>query len=435
MEIVDLRPGKPRNLAGMAFDIGTTTVVGYLLNLHSGERIAVQSAMNPQIPYGDDLISRIAFCQERPGGLDLLRTIMVDCLDGLIRDAVKEAGMEPADVLEAIVVGNTAMNHFLLGLDPQYLAMAPYPPVLRSSLNIKARDLGIHMAESGYVHLMPLKAGFVGSDTIAAVLATALHRSKPMTLLIDLGTNGEIVLGDKRRLACCSTAAGPAFEGGHVRWGMRAAPGAIERVEIDSHTLDVRFTTVERASPVGLCGSGIISAVAEMVRKGILLHRGNFNGDIRNPRLREGHEGMEFVLVWSSQAGTEEDIVITQRDVSEVQMAKSAIHSGTVVLADILGCAQIDRILLAGAFGNYVDPEDACTIDLFPHGNPNKIQAAGNAAGYGACLALLDRFKRREAEKISARMEYRELAGTEQFQELFVSNMFFPSAIDYPGEL
>jgi uncharacterized 2Fe-2S/4Fe-4S cluster protein (DUF4445 family) len=434
-EIVDLRPGKPNLLAGMAFDIGTTTVVGYLLNLQSGERIAVQSVMNPQIPYGDDVISRIAFCQERQGGLELLRTTMVDCLDALIRDAVSKAGLKTSDVMEATVAGNTAMNHFLLGLDPQYLAMAPYPPVLRASQDIKARELGIHMAESGYVHLMPLKAGFVGSDTIAAVLATALHRSKPMTLLIDLGTNGEIVMGDKQRLACCSTAAGPAFEGGHIRWGMRAAPGAIEKVAIDPHTLDVRVATIDQMPAVGLCGSGIISAVAEMIRKGILLHRGSFNGAIQNQRLRKGPDGMEFVLVWSSQAGTEEDIVITQRDVSEVQMAKSAIHSGTVMLADMLGCEQIDRILLAGAFGNYVDPSDACTIGLFPDRDPGKIQAVGNAAGYGACLVLLDRFKRREAEKTSARMEYRELAGTQQFQELFVSNMFFPSAIDGPGEI
>ena len=433
-EIVDLRPGRPGNLAGMAFDIGTTTVVGYLLNLHTGERIAVQSAMNPQIPFGDDVISRIAMCQERPGGLERLRSSIVDCVNGLIHNAVTQGGMEPSDVLEATVVGNTAMNHLFMGLDPRYLAMAPYPPVLQASQDIKARDLGIQMAESAYLHLMPLKAGFVGSDTIAAVLATAFHKSKRMTLLIDLGTNGEIVVGNKKHLACCSTAAGPAFEGGHIRWGMRAAPGAIERVTMDPRTLDVQVTTIGQVAPVGLCGSGIISAVAEMIRKGIVLHRGNFNEDIRTPRLRKGREGMEFVLVWSSEGGTEKDIVITQRDVSELQMAKSAIHSGAIMLTDMLGGERIDQILLAGAFGNYVDPEDARTIDLLPERDPSKMTGVGNAAGYGACLALLDRFKRREAERISHRMEYRELAGTERFQELFVSHMAFPSAIDYTDD-
>ena len=430
-EIVDIVPGQREGLFGVAFDIGTTTVVTYLIDLEKGQEISVKSSTNPQISFGDDVISRISLCQERVDGLEKQRAVIVQCLNTLVNEASSEAGIDPARIVEVTAVGNTAMHHLFMGIDPRYLSHAPYSPVLQNPLDVKARDLGLEIGHSAYVHLLPLKAGFVGSDTIACILATGIHRSKTLSLLIDLGTNGEIVLGNKDQLICCSTAAGPAFEGGHIRWGMRAESGAIEKVKVDPGTLDVKIETIDNHRPVGLCGSGVISAVAEMVRSGIILSRGNFNEDIQSPRLRGGEEGREFVLAWAKDTAIGQDIVLTQKDVSEIQMAKSAIYSGTLLLQEISGVGQIRQILLAGACGNYIDPLDACEIDLFPGCDTATVTGVGNAAGYGACLTLLNRNKKKEAEKIAKTTNYQELAASDRFQELFVSNMFFTSAIDY----
>jgi len=433
-EIIDLYPGRRDSLFGVAFDVGTTTVVAFLMDLITGEKLSVKPAMNPQIAIGDDVITRISFCQENSGGLEKLRTSIVECLNALIAEASTEAGIDPDQIMEATVVGNTAMHHLFVGLDPHYLSMAPYSPVLQESQDYKARDLGLKIGASAYVHLLPLKAGFVGSDTIACILATGLHRNKIPTLLLDLGTNGEIVFGNRNQLLCCSTAAGPAFEGGHIRWGMRASAGAIERLKIDPETLDVRWETIHGQRPLGLCGSGIISAIAEMIRVGIILGRGNFDEELQTPRLRNGEDGREFVLVWASEAATKQDIVITQKDVAELQMAKSAVNAGATLLMEQFEGEEVERILLAGACGNYVDPLDACTIDLFPGCLTAEVVGVGNAAGHGSCLALLDKNKRNEAERIATKIEYRELAATTRFQELFVSSMFFTSARDFEDE-
>jgi uncharacterized 2Fe-2S/4Fe-4S cluster protein (DUF4445 family) len=433
-EIIDLRPGRQDSLFGVAFDVGTTTVVAFLMDLVTGKKLAVIPVMNPQIAMGDNVISRISFCQDQPGGLEELRASIVECLNSLIAEASAEARIDPGQIMEATIVGNTVMHHLLAGLDPRYLSMAPYPPVLQAGQTWKAKDLGIRIGASAHVHLLPLKAGFVGSDTIACILATGLHRMRIPTLLIDLGTNGEIVFGNRDRMLCCSTAAGPAFEGGHIRWGMRASPGAIERVKIDPDTLDVRWETIQHEKPSGLCGSGIISAVAEMIRSGIILGRGNFNEALQTPRLREGEDGWELVLAWALEAAGEQDIVITQKDVAELQMAKSAVHAGATVLMEDFGGAPVKRILLAGACGNYIDPLDACTIDLFPGCLTAEVVGVGNAAGHGSCLALLDKNKKGEAEQIAQKAEYRELAATSRFQELFVSSMFFTSARDFEDD-
>ena len=433
-EIIDIYPGRGTGLFGVAFDVGTTTVVAFLMDLITGEKLSVKPAMNPQIAIGDDVITRISFCRENSGGLEKLRTSIVECLNALIAEASAEAGIDPDEIVEATIVGNTAMHHLLVGLDPHYLSMAPYSPVLQEGQDCKARDLDLKIGTSAYVHLLPLKAGFVGSDTIACILATGLHRSKIPTLLLDLGTNGEIVFGNKNRMLCCSTAAGPAFEGGHIRWGMRASAGAIERLKINPKTLDVKWETIHDQRPSGLCGSGIISAIAEMIRAGIILGRGNIDKGLQTPRLRVGEDGPEFVLVWASEAATKQDIVITQKDVAELQMAKAAVNAGAKLLMEQFEDEDVERILLAGAFGNYVDPQDACTIDLFPGCLTAKVFGVGNAAGHGSCLALLDKNKRKEAERIATKIEYRELAATTRFKELFVSSMFFMSARDFEDE-
>jgi uncharacterized 2Fe-2S/4Fe-4S cluster protein (DUF4445 family) len=332
--------------------------------------------------------------------------------------------------MELTAVGNTVMHHFLLGLDPEHLSLAPYPPVLQESQDIAGRDLGLEIATSAKVHFPPIKAGFVGSDTIACVLATGIYKSKIPTLLIDLGTNGEIVLGNKDRLICCSTAAGPAFEGAHIRHGMRAADGAIERVVIDRSTLDVKVRTIGGRTPIGICGSGVISAVAELIRAGILLERGNLNNEIRNSRLRRGEEGDEYVLVWKSDNDTGDDVTITHKDISELQMAKAAICAGISVLMEVLGVEpeKVRRVMLAGAVGNYADSRDVTEIDLMPELPKGQIIGVGNAAGHGACLALLDKNKRKDARRIAAKMEYVELAAHRRFDELFVKKLRFTKA-------
>ena len=430
-EVIGLFPGREKRLVGLALDIGTTTVVGYLIDLQKGTTLSVASALNPQIAYGDDLISRISFCLQQEKGLEQIRQAILDGLGDLIARAAKEAGINPELIIEAAVVGNTAMHHFFLGLDIRYLARAPYTPVLQAGQFFKARDLGLNINPSAYVHLLPLKAGFVGSDVVAGVLATGLHKSRTVSLFIDLGTNGEIVLGNRKGLICCSTAAGPAFEGGHLRWGMRASAGAIERVAIDRNTWEVTWKTIDRQPPIGICGSGIISALAEMIRTGIILAKGDFNPACATARLRAGAEGSEFVLAWSWESSLEQDIVITRKDVAEVQMAKAAIQAGAVLLKELLGGEPIKRILLAGAFGNYCDPEDARTIGLFPDCPAAVIKRVGHTAGSGAALCLLNKSKKKEAEGIAQKMTYLELAAHPRFQDLFISGMFFSAAKDF----
>ncbi len=431
-ELADLRPGLDGRCFGVAFDLGTTTIVCYLLDLSTGETVSIQSAMNPQISYGDDVISRIAYCQEKPEGLETLRTSVVECLNTLIHDAAREAGVDPGEILDGTLVGNSAMHHLFFGLNPVYLSLAPYPPVLTEPLDVKARDVGLRIGPSAYLHLLPLKAGFVGSDAVSCLLATGVHRRRPRTLLIDIGTNGEIMLGNRDRIACCSAAAGPAFEGGHITWGMRAAEGAIERVRIDPKTLEVQVETIANGRPIGLCGSGIISVVAEMIRSGIVLARGNLNESIQHPRIRRNAKAWEFVLVEGSKSGVGRDIVITARDISQLQLAKSAICSGAMVLLSAFGEDHVEKILLAGAGGSKLYPPDACTLGLVPPDCAiERIHAVGNAAGYGACLALLDHRKRKEAARIAEAMEYCELAAEPQFNSLFVTNMLFPGARDF----
>ncbi len=430
-EVVGLFPGREERLLGLAVDIGTTTLVVYLLDLQTGKRLAVSSALNPQVHWGDDVITRIAFCRKEPEGSDQLRQAVREGINDLIGRVVEMAGVRPELVLETAVAGNTAMHHFLLGLETRFLARAPYTPAVQGSVFVKARDVGLAINPSATVHMLPLKAGFVGSDIIAGILATGLHKASRVRLLIDLGTNGEIVLGNRDRLLCCSTAAGPAFEGGHIRWGMRASPGAIDRVRIDPETLEVTCRTIEDQPAMGLCGSGILSAVGEMIRRGILLAKGNFNPAMHSSRLREGQDGSEVVLRWKSESPTDQEIAFTQKDVSEVQMAKAAIQAGVGLLKELFGNQPTEEILLAGAFGNYADSEDVWTLGMVPASPGTVIRGVGNTAGYGACLTLLDKDRAKETERIARKLEYVELAGNSRFQELLVDRLLFPGAKDF----
>ncbi len=429
-EIIDVSSGNKDGFFGIAFDIGTTTVAACLMDLVSGRKAAVGAVMNPQIPFGEDLLTRISFCNKGKDNLDLLQSRIIGCMNNLIRDAADRAGIDSTRILEATVVGNTAMHHLFAGVVPRYLGEAPYTPVFQKGEYLKAKDLRLEISPSAYTYLLPVKTGFVGSDAIACALATRIHRRKPATLLIDMGTNGEIIFGNNKGLICCSTAAGPAFEGGHIRFGMRAAAGAIDRVKIDPVTYDVKVWTIPGKKTLGICGSGIISAAAEMVRNGIILANGSFNEAVKSHRLRQGQDGLEFVLVWRSETSLEEDIVLSRKDLSELQMAKAALHAGAQIAIETSGFEKPDLILLAGAGGNYVDPADACDIDLIPGCSTAKVIGIGNAALHGSCLALMDKTQRNEAEHIADRMKYVELSGLPRFQDLFVSSMFFSQAID-----
>lgn len=431
-EVLDLVPGDAGGPYGMAYDLGTTTVVGYLLDLRGGRILETASAMNPQTAYGDDVISRIAFSQGREDGLETLRAMVVACLQGLAEEACAQAGVAPREILEATVVGNTVMLHLLLGLDPRFLAMAPYSPVVQDLPPVPANALGLRFHASAAMVFLPLRAGFVGSDLLAGVLATRMHRARPHTLLIDLGTNGEMALGNRDRLLCCSTAAGPAFEGRHIRWGMRGSEGAIDRVRIEGREGGLRLRTVGERPPMGICGSGLISALAEALRHGLLSERGKFRVDSPIGRFQEGREGMEWVLSPASENPTGKDIVLTERDVAALQMAKAAIHAGVAVLSEGFGNKPLERVLLAGAFGNYMDPEDARCIGLLPCSESVPVQGVGNAAGHGACLALLEERLLPEGRRLARKMAYVELAGNPLFNACFTEGLFFPTPVPDP---
>jgi len=419
---------------GIAIDLGTTTVVGMLLDLESGRELAVASATNPQVSYGDDVVSRINFAHSRPDGLKRLQKAAVGCLNDLVGQLVRKARIRRRDVYEVVAVGNTTMTHLLLGVDPEFIAQAPYVGGWRQGRRVQARELGLRIHRRGQVSVLPNIAGFVGSDTVGVVLATGMLASDAVELAIDIGTNGEIVLGSADRLICCSTAAGPAFEGARIRFGMRAAPGAIEKVSIND---DVELEVIGATAPVGICGTGLIDTVAELLRLGIVDQAGRLRPceeldelpQTLRERVRRHDDGLIFVLA-AREAGAPDGVYLTQKDIREVQLAKAAIFAGITILKEKLGAdgGDIDRILLAGAFGNYIRRDRALRVGLLPAVSLEKVEFVGNSAGTGAKLALLSTSARETAELISRRVEYVELAAEPAFQTAFVEAMFFPEA-------
>ncbi len=425
--------GSGGRLAGIAFDIGTTTVVGYLLDLGSGETLAVASRLNPQTRYGDDVVSRIDFSAREPDGLAVLQREIVAAMNEIIAEACASAGLALPDVLVATVVGNTTMHHLLLGLSPVALAQAPYVPATRAALTLPAHELGLAIHPEGRVSVLPNIAGWVGADTVGVILATDLHRHDELALAIDIGTNGEMALGSRGRLLACSTAAGPAFEGAHLSCGMRAADGAIDWVEMDG---DVDWRTIGGAAPRGVCGSGLVDLVAAMLRHGVIEASGMmrtadelaaFGEERLAARVIRGERGREFVLVSPQEGAGGRAVRVTQRDVRELQLAKGAIRAGIEIMMKELGVGPGDvrRVYLAGAFGNYIRPASALAIGLMPAFPNAEVVPVGNAAGSGARLALLSRTAREEATRILDHVEYLELSGRPDFQDEFVEAMLF----------
>jgi uncharacterized 2Fe-2S/4Fe-4S cluster protein (DUF4445 family) len=427
---------------GAAFDIGTTTVVGSLLDLTTGHEVAVAARTNPQVAFGDDVVARITHASTN-NGLAELQARIVECINDILGELVAKAGAHCRQrapsreaIYEATFAGNTTMNHLLLGIDPQHIAQMPFPAVVRQAILLPAADLGVAIHPRGRVYTMPNIAGFVGGDTVGVILATELPSREKTTLAVDIGTNGEMVLGNRERLVACSTAAGPAFEGARIRYGMRAADGAIEQVVFGR---GVQTSVIGNVAPRGLCGTALIDAIAELLRAGILEPSGRLLGPDAAPkrlpkalrrRIVPGDQGHDFVLAEAKETSLGEPILLTQRDIRQVQLAKGAIRAGIEVLKGELGVddAQIDAILLAGAFGNFIRRRNALRIGLLPPVEHERIHFIGNGALVGAKMVLACAEYRQEAERISRQTEYLELGGLPDFQAQFVDAMMFPES-------
>jgi len=416
---------------GLAVDIGTTKVAAYLVDLESGETLAASGRMNPQIAYGEDVMARIDYAMDGEAQARELQQAVVAGLDELTRELCEQAGRATAEVVEAVLVGNTCMHHLVLGLPVEQLGLAPYVPALAYSYDLKAQELGLSLAPGASVHLLPNIAGFVGADHVAMVLATGIHDTEDITVGLDIGTNTEISLAVDGRLLSCSCASGPAFEGAHIHDGMRAAPGAIEWVrlvdEADSGAPRVEYQTIDGAPPVGICGSGVLDGVAELRRVGILRENGAMQPG-SHPRVRGTGSETEFLLVPAGEQDALRDVVINRRDVNEIQLAKGAIRAGIDVLLEEAGLEeeQIDRVVVAGAFGTYLDVDSALAVGMFPQLPRDRFVQVGNAAGMGAKLVLMSRRCRAIAREIARRVEYVELTTHPHFVEVYTAALMLP---------
>jgi len=438
-EIINVESGQVAGGYGLAVDIGTTTVAGYLCDLTTGEVLATNAMMNPQVAYGEDVMSRIGYSVKGKNGLKQMNRTIIKGLNQITGRAAARAGIRRSDIIDMAVVGNTCMHHIFLNIDPQYLGKTPFSPSVQHSLDIKARDLGLKIAPGAYVHVLPIEAGFVGADNVGVLIAEEPYNQDEMLLIIDIGTNGELILGNRKKLFSSSCATGPAFEGAEIRHGMRAAPGAIEKLKIYPETKEVQFkvignerwnTEVKNIGARGICGSGIFDAAAQMFLAGIIGKGGRFNTGLKSPRLLRNGNEPEFVIAWAKETSIDHDIVICQKDIRAVQLAKGAMYSGARIMMNRLGIDKIDKVILAGAFGSYIDKESASVIGLFPDCAPENVYAVGNAAGDGARMALLNVAKRKEADVMARQVEYVELAVEPNFNNTFTQSLIFPHAED-----
>jgi uncharacterized 2Fe-2S/4Fe-4S cluster protein (DUF4445 family) len=416
-EVIAVLPSKGHQL-GLAIDLGTTKIAGYLVDLDKGQTLAAKGMMNPQISYGEDIISRINRVVKSPEEGLQLQKLVIDAVNELCTGLCNEAGAKPEEIMEVIVVGNTAMHHLFLRLPIKQLALSPFVPAASRALEIKVGELGLNIAPGAYVHLLPNIAGFVGADHVSMLLATDAWQTKRTTIALDIGTNTEVSLIHKGKITTTSCASGPAFEGGHIKYGMRAATGAIERVRVDGG--EIHYQTIEGASPVGICGSGILDALAQLYVAEIINEGGKIISN--RPRVRTYKGQHEFILVSKEERKRRPAITITQSDVRELQLAKAAIRTGIQILLETSGCAEEDikRVIIAGAFGTYIDVASAIAIGMLPPLPLNRFRQVGNAAGAGARLALISLKSRAKAQAIASRVNYIELASSPNFQSTFL---------------
>ncbi len=451
-EVFDIQPGYKEGIYGLAVDVGSTTVAGYLTDLRTGELLATESMMNPQVSYGEDLMSRISYAMVHPGGLKKMNIAIIDAINQLASQAARAGGVRSSHIHEIVLVGNTTMVHILLGIPPNEIGAAPFALANRDAYDVKARELGLRLHPGANAHILPSQAGHVGADNVGVLIAEQPQLRDRIVLTIDVGTNAEIVLSSKAWMYSASSPTGPAFEGGQISSGMRAAPGAIERVRIDPVTKQPRFQVIgeprwsdgwelgndldlesqPKHLAAGICGSGIIEVVAELYLAGVLLPDGGFNPDLDSDRVRweEGRKKGAYILAWPEQSSSGKPILITQEDVRNIQLAKAALYAGAKLLMTRAGVDRVDEIILAGAFGSYISPKHAMILGLIPDCDLEKVHAVGNAAGDGARIALLNREKRLEAQQLSRRVRYIETAVDENFQEEFVKAIHIPHQSD-----
>ncbi len=416
-EVVAFGPWPGAQL-GLAFDIGTTKIAGYLVDLDRGATLAARGILNPQAAYGEDIITRLVNAREFASHWRKLQQAVIKSLNELAAALCTEAGAKPDDVVEAVLVGNTAMHHLALHLPVDQLLRPPFAPAVAGALDVKARDLGLSIAPGAYVHCLPNVAGFVGADHVAMLLATQNLWTGKTALAVDIGTNTEVSLISRGQITCVSCASGPAFEGGHIKHGMIAGPGAIERLSITADK--VEYQTVGGTPPAGICGSGIVDAVAGLYSAGVVDASGRMQ---EHPRVRVAGGQREFVLVSEEERGGAPAITVTQHDVREIQLAKGAIGTGMQVLMQSKGLAEMDveLVILAGAFGSYLDLSNAVAIGMLPSLPLDRFRQVGNAAGAGARMALVSMARRREAADLARRIEYIELAAEPRFGQIFAN--------------
>lgn len=432
-KIIDFEAGNKvdRNY-GIAFDIGTTTLVGYLINLNDGKVYSVASTLNPQTAYGEDVITRITYVKDNEDGLLKLSSAVVDALNDIIKKNCAKAKIKPSDIHEATVVGNSVMHHIFLNIDPTYIGLSPYVPAIKRGLNLNSKDINLKISRGGKVYVLPLIAGFVGADTIGVILSSEIDKESELTLAIDVGTNGEIIVGNRDILTTASCAAGSALEGAHVKDGMRAAAGAIDTIKINPNDLTVEYTTINNKKPIGICGSGLIDAVAEMLKAKIITRSGGFNKQfIDHERIIKNDKNFEFIIVKKDETSNKRDITISQNDVRELQMAKAAFFSGAQLILNHINRTrntklEIKQIFLAGAFGNYINKNNAKFIGMIPDISGEKIYQIGNAAGIGAQNCLLNTNLRKKASKLLKKIDYVEIAIEKDFQRQYAEAMYFP---------
>jgi uncharacterized 2Fe-2S/4Fe-4S cluster protein (DUF4445 family) len=442
-----VEPGYAEGVHGLAVDIGTTTVVAHLCDLRTGAVLATESMMNPQVRYGEDLMSRVSYGMSEPQGVERMHRAIVRAVNELAVKATERVGLTPASILDAVLVGNTIMHHLLLGIDPVELGGTPFALATSDPVDRKARELGLDFHPAGRVHLLPCIAGHVGADHTAVLLAESPHLQDEQMLVIDVGTNAEMSLGNRRGLLCASSPTGPAFEGAQITHGQRAAPGAIERVRIDPLSLEPRIRVIGHeawiegaeneplppsARATGICGSGIIEVVAELYLAGALRPDGRFEESFaaRSPRVRFAGRSGEYVLVSAEQSATGAPIVVTQSDVRAIQLAKAALYAGVKLLMARTEIRAVERIVLAGAFGSYIDPRHAMILGMIPDCALDRVHAVGNAAGDGARIALLNLSQRAEAERLARWTRHVQTATDPSFQDEFVGAIALPHATD-----
>jgi len=425
--LVDLQENDTsKRLYGASVDLGTTTVVAYLWDLVTGKVVGVASNYNKQISCGEDILARVNFA--RKNGLTKLQALAAESINAAITSASNTALIDRDDIYEVVIAGNTVMTHMLLGIDPAYMIAEPYVPVVRRALSIASDKIGIACNPNGGLFIFPSVSDFIGGDIIADVLASGMSERDEISLMIDIGTNFEIVLGNREWMFSCAGAAGPALEGGEVLFGMRANPGAIEKITIDPETLKPTFSTINGIKPRGICGSGLIDFLAELLRSCVIDRTGRINTGIDNPRVRTNSHFPEFVVAWAHETDIGKDIVITENDIKNLIMSKASIHAACVTLMKEAGVSRndISKIYFAGAFGNYLNKENATIIGLIPEIDLEQIKNIGNGAVAGANIALINRKARKTLDEIAYKIAYIELNAEPAFMDEYTSSTFLP---------